>query len=61
MHWQDLRRLLLHTLPHELRTPLVGILGGAELLRLDEEASDPAHDVAYRPDNAGDNLWSGQF
>ncbi len=29
---KDLRLSLLHTLPHELRTPLVGIIGGAEML-----------------------------
>lgn len=39
---EELRRSLLYTFPHELRTPLVGILTGAQLLQLDEEASDPA-------------------
>ena len=29
------------TLPHELRTPLVGILGGAEFLMQPDEANDP--------------------
>jgi signal transduction histidine kinase len=31
----DLRHALIHSLPHELRTPLAGILGGAEMLLSD--------------------------
>jgi signal transduction histidine kinase len=39
---EELRQSLLHTLPHELRTPLVAILGGAELLLLDNVAGEKA-------------------
>jgi len=42
-----LRHHLLHTLPHELRTPLVGILGIGELLVQDAETLLPAEIVDY--------------
>ncbi len=32
---EELRSILIRTLPHELRTPLIGILGYAELMALD--------------------------
>ena len=34
-----LRQTLVHSLPHELRTPLSGILGGAEILLIDAASS----------------------
>jgi signal transduction histidine kinase len=37
-HLNELRETLIHILPHELRTPLVGILGYSELLSLDVES-----------------------
>lgn len=34
---EELRSILVRTLPHELRTPLIGILGYAELMALDAD------------------------
>lgn len=42
-----LRQSLLRTLPHELRTPLVGILGIGELLAQDAETLTPAEIIDY--------------
>lgn len=42
-----LRQHVLNTLPHELRTPLVGILGIGELLAQDAETLTPAEIVDY--------------
>lgn len=39
----ELRQTLLLTLPHELRTPLVGIIGGAEMLLMDQDMLDADH------------------
>ncbi|MCA9969029.1 MAG: response regulator [Anaerolineales bacterium] len=38
---QGLRHNIVSSLPHELRTPLVGILGGAELLIMDADTVTP--------------------
>ncbi len=37
-----LRKSLVHTLPHEFRTPLVSVLGYAEILQMDAETMDAA-------------------
>jgi len=42
-----LRQNLLRTLPHELRTPLVGILGIGELLAQDAETLTPTEIIDY--------------
>ncbi|MBL8155611.1 MAG: response regulator [Anaerolineae bacterium] len=39
---EGLRRNLIHTLPHELRTPLVAILGYGDLLSTDAESFSPS-------------------
>lgn len=39
---EGLRRNLIHTLPHELRTPLVAILGYGDLLSTDAETFSPS-------------------
>jgi len=44
---RDLRQHLLHMLPHELRTPLIGILGIGELLSQDAHTITPAEITEY--------------
>jgi len=53
---RDLRAHLLHMLPHELRTPLVGILGISELLGQDAKFLTPEEITEY----AGMITASGQ-
>jgi signal transduction histidine kinase len=43
----DLRSTLARTLPHELRTPLMGIIGFSELLRMDAANVTPTQIVEY--------------
>lgn len=54
-----LRENLLHMLPHELRTPLVGILGVGELLSQDAESLTPAEisDYAAMITSSGQRLY----
>ncbi|MCX6046754.1 MAG: response regulator, partial [Chloroflexi bacterium] len=44
---QDLRRHLIHMLPHELRTPLVGIMGIGELLHQEAHFLTPDEIIEY--------------
>ncbi len=44
---KDLRRHLIHMLPHELRTPLVGIMGIGELLHREAQFLTPDEIVEY--------------
>ncbi|MFN8487399.1 MAG: response regulator [Caldilineaceae bacterium] len=44
---RSLRYNLMRVLPHELRTPLVGILGVGELLEQDAESLTPAEIIEY--------------
>ncbi len=39
----ELRKNIIYALPHELKTPLVSILGFAEMVKLDVETADPDH------------------
>ena len=54
-----LRQTFLRTLPHELRTPLVGILGIGELLMQDADTLTPAEiaDYAGLITNSGQQLY----